>query len=66
MFTFELKTHHVLPHIGKQLFERNRHLDDETNLIEEGSVSVDASQYDRTERLDEEIEPERVELSDSD
>lgn len=52
---------------GKQLFERNRHLDDESNLIEEGAVSVDASQYDRTERMDEEIvEPERIELSDSD
>ena len=52
--------------IGKQLFERNRNLDDESSLVEEGAVSVDASQYDRTERADEEPEPDRIEVSDSD
>ena len=41
-------------------------MDDESSLVEEGAVSVDASQYDRTERADEEPEPDRIELSDSD
>lgn len=49
---------------GRQLFERNRHLDDEA-LVEEGTVSVDASQYERTNERDEE-EEERLEFSDSD
>lgn len=49
---------------GKQLFERNRNLDDES-LVEEGSVSVDASQYERTHEMEEE-EEERLEFSDSD
>ena len=49
---------------GKQLFERNRNLDDE-NLVEEGTVSVDASQYERTNERTKE-EEERLEFSDSD
>ncbi|KAF8959064.1 RWD domain-containing protein [Flammula alnicola] len=34
---------------GRQLFERNKVLEDE-NLVEEGTVSVDFSQYERTRR----------------
>ncbi|PAV23711.1 RWD-domain-containing [Pyrrhoderma noxium] len=49
---------------GKQLFERNRNLDDES-LVEEGSVSVDVSQYERIHEREEE-EEERLEFSDSD
>ncbi|GBE82336.1 RWD domain-containing protein [Sparassis crispa] len=47
---------------GRQLFERNRDLDvSDDNLVEEGAVSVDISQYDRT--LTE--EEEEVTFSDS-
>ncbi|KAJ3725981.1 ubiquitin-conjugating enzyme/RWD-like protein [Lentinula raphanica] len=49
---------------GRQLFERNRNLDEET-LLEEGTVSVDISQYERT-REDEEEDEEHVTFSDSD
>ncbi|KXN82095.1 RWD domain-containing protein 1 [Leucoagaricus sp. SymC.cos] len=49
---------------GRQLFERNRHLEDES-LMEEGTVSVDASQYERT-REDDHEENEGVTFSDSD
>ncbi|KAL5490363.1 hypothetical protein ACEPAI_5196 [Sanghuangporus weigelae] len=50
---------------GKQLFERNRNLDDE-NLVEEDAVSVDVSQYERSNEKQEEEQQERLELSDSD
>ncbi|KDR81588.1 hypothetical protein GALMADRAFT_135015 [Galerina marginata CBS 339.88] len=49
---------------GRQLFERNKDLDDET-LVEEGAVSVDISQYDRMTNNDEEQE-EALTFSDSD
>ncbi|KAL0946924.1 hypothetical protein HGRIS_013085 [Hohenbuehelia grisea] len=49
---------------GRQLFERNRNLE-EDSLMEEGTVSVDISQYDRTQ-VEEEEEEERVTFSDSD
>jgi len=45
------------------LFEKNRHLEDETQL-EEGAVSVDFSQYERTKA--EEHEEEGLTFSDSD
>jgi len=48
---------------GRQLFERNKDLEDET-LIEEGVVSVDFSQYQRTR--DEEEQEESLAFSDSD
>ena len=48
---------------GRHLFERNRHLEDE-NLMEEGTVSVDISQYDRI-RNQEEQEEGIVTFSDS-
>ena len=37
------------------MFERNKHLEDE-NLMEEGTVSVDISQYDRIRNLEEQEE----------
>jgi hypothetical protein len=40
-------------------------LEDDT-LVEEGATSVDASQYERIRREDEEDEDERVAFSDSD
>ncbi|KAF9052614.1 RWD domain-containing protein [Panaeolus papilionaceus] len=49
---------------GRQLFERNRNLEDE-NLVEEDTVSVDFSQYDRT-RQEEAEEEEGLTFSDSD
>ncbi|KAG6868367.1 hypothetical protein C0993_004013 [Termitomyces sp. T159_Od127] len=50
---------------GRQLFERgDRNLEDDT-LLEEGTVSVDASQYER-EEVEEEQEDEGVTFSDSD
>ncbi|KAF9532957.1 RWD domain-containing protein [Crepidotus variabilis] len=48
---------------GRQLFERNKNLDDET-LVEEGTVSVDFSQYERVQ--EEEKEEEGLTFSDSD
>jgi len=52
---------------GRQLFERNRQLDtSDAALVEEGSVSVDVSQYERTGPIEEEPEEERLALSDSD
>jgi len=49
--------------VGRQLFERNRHLE-EGSLMEEGIVSVDASQYERT-RDEEQEENEGITFSDS-
>ncbi|KAG5654536.1 hypothetical protein H0H81_001177 [Sphagnurus paluster] len=50
---------------GRQLFERaDRNLEDET-LLEEGTVSVDITQYERT-TIEEEEEEEGVTFSDSD
>jgi hypothetical protein len=49
---------------GRQLFERNKVTTEDENLLEEGVVSVDFSQYERT-RVEEE-EEDRVEFSDSD
>ncbi|KAF4614623.1 hypothetical protein D9613_003044 [Agrocybe pediades] len=49
---------------GRQLFEKNKNLEDET-LIEEGAVSVDISQYDRTHHEEEEAD-EGITFSDSD
>ncbi|KAL4067605.1 ubiquitin-conjugating enzyme/RWD-like protein [Scleroderma yunnanense] len=51
---------------GRQLFERNRNLAHEDDgLMEEGTVSVDISQYDRI-RVDAEVEEDHVHFSDSD
>jgi len=51
---------------GRQLFESNRNLD-EDSLMEEGTVSVDISQYDRSQSVEEdEDEEEHVAFSDSD
>ncbi|KAF5365749.1 hypothetical protein D9758_003301 [Tetrapyrgos nigripes] len=47
---------------GRQLFERNRNLEEDT-LMEEGTVSVDISQYERT-RNDEEEDADVVTFSD--
>jgi hypothetical protein len=55
---------HSLP--GRQLFEHDRNLaTSDASLLEEGTVSVDVSQYERitTKKEDEE---ERLEFSDSD
>ena len=49
--------------LGRQLFERNKNLEDET-LIEEGVVSVDFSQYER--RREEEEQEAGLTFSDSD
>lgn len=46
------------------MFERDKNLEDE-NLLEEGTVSVDFSQYERT-RIEEEEEEDVVTFSDSD
>lgn len=50
---------------GRQLFERNKNLEDDT-LLEEGAVSVDISQYERTRRDEDEDEDETITFSDSD
>ncbi|KAL0567428.1 hypothetical protein V5O48_014566 [Marasmius crinis-equi] len=50
---------------GRQLFERNRNLEDD-NLMEEGTVSVDFSQYERRQQEEEQDEEDRVTFSDSD
>ncbi|KAH7916064.1 RWD-domain-containing protein [Hygrophoropsis aurantiaca] len=52
---------------GRQLFERNRNLDnDDDSLLEEGTVSVDFSQYERTQADDDDAEEDRIQFSDSD
>ncbi|VDB82929.1 unnamed protein product [Peniophora sp. CBMAI 1063] len=52
---------------GRQLFEKNKGLDAEDSMVEDGAVSVDLSQYDRTARSDDEDEHrDRVDFSDSD
>jgi len=50
---------------GRQLFERNKILEEDT-LMEEGTVSVDASQYERTRTAEDEEEDTRITFSDSD
>ncbi|KAK0450836.1 uncharacterized protein ARMOST_03682 [Armillaria ostoyae] len=50
---------------GRQLFEKNRNLEEDA-LLEEGTVSVDVSQYERSHRDDDQDEDERVTFSDSD
>ncbi|KAJ6596868.1 RWD-domain-containing protein [Mycena vulgaris] len=50
---------------GRQLFERNKNLEEDT-LLEEGTVSVDISQYERTRREDDEDDDEGITFSDSD
>jgi len=50
---------------GRQLFERNRNLEEDT-LMEEGTVSVDFSQYERTKAEQEDEDDDRVRFSDSD
>ncbi|KAI0093644.1 RWD-domain-containing protein [Irpex rosettiformis] len=49
---------------GRQLFERNKDLDLDENLMEEGTVSVDVSQYEREVQSEEE-DADRVTFSDS-
>jgi hypothetical protein len=49
---------------GRQLFERNKIVEDE-NMMEEGTVSVDFSQYERTNEQEEQQE-EVLTFSDSD
>ncbi|PSR76068.1 hypothetical protein PHLCEN_2v8730 [Hermanssonia centrifuga] len=49
---------------GRQLFERNKDLDAADDLLEEGTVSVDISQYER-EAIEEEEEEDHVTFSDS-
>jgi len=54
--------------IGRTLFEQNRQLaTSDAAMVEEGAVSVDLSQYDRTAALeDEEVQEEGIHFSDSD
>jgi len=61
---FSLASTLTMCSLGRQLFERNKNLEDET-LMEEGAVSVDISQYDRTNQEEEEQE-EGLTFSDSD
>lgn len=55
---------------GRHLFERNKNLEhDDDSLMEEGIVSVDISQYDRSQGHadeDEDEDDDRVHFSDSD
>lgn len=52
--------------IGRQLFERDKNLaTSDTSLLEEGTVSVDISQYER-ETTKEDDGEDRLEFSDSD
>jgi hypothetical protein len=51
---------------GRQLFERNKALDVEDSMLEEGAISVDVSQYERTRSEEAEEEEDRVHFSDSD
>ena len=57
-----------LVRLGRQLFEKNKGLDAEDSMVEDGAVSVDLSQYDRTARsdVDEDEDRDHVDFSDSD
>lgn len=56
----------LILHKGRQLFERDRNLaSEDAALVEEGTVSVDITQYERSKDDDEE-EEERLVFSDSD
>ncbi|KAF9246541.1 RWD-domain-containing protein [Melanogaster broomeanus] len=51
---------------GRQLFERNKNLEHEDDsLMEDGTVSVDVSQYDRTQPETDDVE-DHIHFSDSD
>lgn len=53
--------------LGRQLFERNRNLATaEDSLVEEGTESVDISQYERQQRDEEDEGESHLEFSDSD
>lgn len=51
--------------LGKQLFERNRDWAEDESL-EEGGISVDVTQYERSLQAEEENDGDRVYFSDSD
>lgn len=53
---------------GRQLFERDKNLaTSDAGLVEEGTVSIDVSQYERTGVIAEETEEEAgLQFSDSD
>jgi len=51
---------------GRQLFERDKTLGEEDTLLEEGTVSVDISQYERTRADDIDNDDDHVTFSDSD
>jgi hypothetical protein len=53
------------PFTGRQLFERDKHLEEDA-LIEEGGVSVDVSQYERERTAEDDDEDARITFSDSD
>ena len=54
-------------HTGRQLFERNRNAAaQDEELIEEGTVSVDITKYERTHEEEEDQEEDAVTFSDSD
>jgi len=50
---------------GRQLFERDKTLEEDA-LLEEGTVSVDISQYERIKTDEDEDEDDRITFSDSD
>ena len=51
---------------GRQLFERDKNLAaSDASLLEDGTVSVDVSQYERTASVEDDDE-DRLEFSDSD
>ena len=65
VFPFSAVVIQILRFPGRQLFERDRNLAmSDASLLEEGTVSVDISQYERTTTGDE--EEDRLEFSDSD
>lgn len=52
---------------GRQLFERDRNLaNSDATLVEEGTISIDISQYDRTTNELDAEENEGLHFSDSD
>jgi hypothetical protein len=56
----------ILRFPGRQLFERDKNLAaSDASLLEDGTVSVDISQYERTAPVEDD-EEDRLEFSDSD
>jgi hypothetical protein len=67
VFPYSAVVAYPLAFPGRQLFERDKDLAaSDASLLEDGTVSVDVSQYDRIATEDDDDDEDRLEFSDSD